>query len=113
MTLSVQKYMYIHIHVHVQGKCAKSTHKQRRKLVKTSSLRIRARFLLRRHIAVGQRCADDVHDARQVVVDVGLDGDGDETDRLEGGRSLLVTLQAAQQVDDRVVGVTVTTKTCR
>ena len=108
MTLSVQSYMYMY-----WVSALKNTHKQRRKLFKTSSLHTRERFSLWRHVAVGQRRADDVHDARQVVVDVGLDGDGDESDRLEGGRSLLVTLQAAQQVDDRVVGVTATTKTCR
>ena len=112
MTLPVKRYTYMHMY---RVSALKNTYKQRRKLhvLKTSSLHTRARFSLWRHVAVGQRRADDVHDARQVVVDVGLDGDGDESDRLEGGRSLLVTLQAAQQVDDRVVGVTVTTKTCR
>ena len=54
----------------------------------------------------GQRGADDLHDARKMTVDVHLDGDGEEADRLEGGRLLAVPTQADEEVGHHLVEVT-------
>ena len=64
--------------------------------------------LLLRHVLGGERRPNELHHLGQVFIDAVVDGDSEETDRLEGGRPLAVTAQATQQVQHRLIEVTAT-----